>query len=51
MAGHTGLAKSCAKGGSDWTLRKISLLWEWSNTVPGFPLPVSASEAFGQCPK
>lgn len=36
--------------GSHWTLGKISVLWTWSNTIPGErPMPVSCPEAFRQC--
>lgn len=32
LAGHMGMAQSCTRWGSEWTLGNISLPWEWSNT-------------------
>lgn len=32
---HEGTAQSCDRGGYNWTLGKISLAWEWSNTWGG----------------
>lgn len=34
--GHMGMVQSCDRGGSDWTLGRISLLRKWSNTGTGF---------------
>lgn len=35
MTRHMGMADICITGGSDWTLRKISLLWGYQNTGTG----------------
>lgn len=47
MTRHIRMAQSCTAESSDWIFRNISLLWEWSRTIAGFPercwcqLPVS----------
>jgi len=45
VTGRVGMAQSCTKGGSNWTLGSISLPRGWSNTGTGFPEKVLMLQA------